>query len=501
LGNTRKIPRDVSGLDSGNVSQLRLKWAFGFPDAMRARSAPAIAGGALYVGSQPGTVYALDLKSGCVRWQFEAGTEVRTGIVVSPWRAGDVSAVPLVYFGDLIGNIFALDARTGHLVWRDHADEHPSTTITAAPTLYKGRLYVSVSSLEEAIIDPTYECCVFRGSVIAYDAVTGSRIWQTYLVPKPEFIGLNAAGAKRFGPAGAAVWNTPAIDVKRNQLTVGTSNDYSTPSAGSDSIVAMDLATGKVKWRYQALAHDSWNTSCQVAPHTLCPEEEGPDYDFGAATILATASNGQDFVLGGAKSGDVFAIDPDTGRLIWKTKVGRGGILAGVYFGMATSGDRVFVPISDLADGRKYKEPAKPGLYALDLKTGKFLWKAPMSAKSCEGRPNCSPGITAAITATSDLVMTGAVDGWLRFYDAATGKILWTFDTAQTFKTVGGEKATGGSIGGGASPIAYHGMVIVPSGYGFATQRPGNVLLMFDTNGKGADFKNSDGNHPVKPIH
>jgi polyvinyl alcohol dehydrogenase (cytochrome) len=338
-----------------------------------------------------------------------------------------------------------------------------------------------VSSLEEANVSPTYQCCKFRGSVLAYDARTGARQWHTFLIKPAHRVGKNVAGAKKFGPAGASIWNTPAIDEKRAQLTVGTGNDYSSPSTdASDAVVALDLATGKVKWVHQAVSNDGWNASCSVPDKALCPQEDGPDYDFGAATMITKASDGRDIVLGGEKSGDVLALDPDDGHQLWKTKVGRGGILAGIYFGMAASGDSVFVPISDMDDGRKYQQPAQPGLYALNLLTGEFLWKAPASPTACEGRKSCSPGIAAAITATPDLVLTGASDGWLRIYDSASGKVLWQFDTVQSFNTVGGGTGMGGAIGGGAAPIAYHGTLIAPSGYGFANQRQGNVLLVFD---------------------
>jgi polyvinyl alcohol dehydrogenase (cytochrome) len=481
-GNTREIPQAVAGLDATSAPHLRLKWAFAFPDSLRARSHPALAGGALYVGSHRGTVYALDRESGCVRWQFEAGAEVRTGLVVAPWRSGDNTAKPLVYFGDLTGNIFALDALTGALVWRQHADEHPSTTITAAPALYQDRLYVSVASLEEANISPHFECCKFRGSVIAYDAASGAKIWQTFLTDKPRMRGRNKAGARMFGPSGVGVWNTPAIDPKRGQLTVGTGDNYSSPTTSdSDSVVALDLGNGKVKWVYQARADDAWNAGCGADPRTLCPKENGPDYDFGAATILATASDGQDYLLAGEKSGDVMALDPDDGHLYWKTKVGRGGILAGVYFGMAVSGDSLFVPISDMPDGRSYQEPAQPGLYALDIRTGQYLWRAPGLPEVCQGRPFCWPGIAGAVTATPALVLAGASDGWVRVYDAASGRVLWQFDTAQSFAALGGGTASGGSMGGGSAPVAFHGALIVPSGYGYASQRPGNVLLMFES--------------------
>jgi polyvinyl alcohol dehydrogenase (cytochrome) len=213
---------------------------------------------------------------------------------------------------------------------------------------------------------------------------------------------------------------------------------------------------------------------------TACPTESGPDYDFGAATILATAGDGRQFVVAASKSGWVYALDPDHGKLVWKTKVGRGGILAGVYFGMATRGDTLFVPINDAPDGRHYDEPARPGLYALDLSTGRYRWKAPTDESVCENRgPLCAPGIAAPVTVADDVVLSGASDGWLRLYSAVSGKVLWQYDTMQDTNTVGGGTARGGSMGGGAGLIAYHGTLIAESGYGFAGRMPGNLMLVF----------------------
>jgi len=479
--NTRHIATKTAGIDAHNVGRLHLKWAVGFEGALRVRSQPALAGGALYLGAQDGRVYALDRASGCERWKFTASAEVRTGIVVSTWKAGDATAHPALYFGDIVGNVYALDAVTGKEIWRDRADPHPSTTLTASPALYEGRLYVPVSSLEEGAAGEKYDCCTFRGSMIAFDARTGKRIWQSYLIDEPKLLGTNAAGSKLYGPSGIALWNTPAIDAKRGVMYFGSGDNYSSPTTkNSDAVIAMDLRTGKIKWVYQALELDAWNGGCAQKGVTACPKENGPDFDFGAAAILATAKNGHQFVLAGQKSGEVYALEPATGKLVWKTRIGHGGILAGVYFGMATTGNAVFVPIHDAPDGRQYALPAQPGLFALDLFTGKNLWQAPMSADVCKDRgPLCAPGINAAVTATDDLVFAGASDGRLRIHDAATGNILWQYDTTPSVKTIGGGVAHGGSMGGGAGPIPYQGDLIVESGYGFAGRMPGNVLLVF----------------------
>jgi polyvinyl alcohol dehydrogenase (cytochrome) len=479
---THYIPNEVAGIDKQNAQALKLKWSLAFPNAVRARSQPALAGGAIFVGSHDGTVFALDRETGCARWTFHAASEVRTGIVAAPWKAGDESADPLLFFGDLIGNVYAVKAKTGVEVWRIRADEHPNVTITAAPNLYKDTLYVSVSSLEvAAVADPSHPCCTFRGSMLALDPATGQEKWRTYTVDQePQVTGKNSAGKDLTGPSGAPIWNTASIDEKRNQLYVGTGENYSSPATGtSDAIFAMDLDTGKVNWVFQATPNDAWNTACENEDKTNCPKEDGPDFDFGAGTMLVSASNGKDYVLAGQKSGMLHAIDPDTGKLVWQEKVGRGGVIAGIHFGIAAQGDTVYAPVSDVPDGNQYDEEARPGMYALDVKTGEYVWKAP-SQSTCGDEQFCHPGYSGAITATDDLVMAGANDGHIRLYDAQTGDVVWDFDTVRDFTTVNGVVARGGSMGGGAAPIAHDGMLVMNSGYGFAGKMPGNVLLVFE---------------------
>jgi polyvinyl alcohol dehydrogenase (cytochrome) len=479
--NTRYVDSRASGLSAANISRLRLKWSFGVKGAIRMASQPALGGGAIYIGGQDGNVYALEQGSGCLRWQFHAPAEVRTGIVVSPWNGGDVSASPHVYFGDLIGNIYAVDAISGDLLWRDHVDAHPASTLTAAPVLRGDRLYVAVSSIEEGV-SGRYDCCTFRGSIVAYEARSGKRVWQSYLLPKAVFRGTTSSGEKMYAPAGLAIWGAPAIDERRGLLYFGTGDSYTSPAPKlSDAIVALRLDTGKIAWSYQATRHDAWNVGCMMKEKPNCPREDGPDHDFGTAAILAADSRGRERVFAGQKSGWVHAVDPDTGQLLWKTRVGRGGLMGGVYFGLAAREDMLFVPVNDAPDGGVHDEAAKPGLYALDVRDGRVLWQAPIDADACKDRgAQCALGIAAPVTATGDLLLAGAGDGELRIYSARSGEKLWHYDTAQTVATVGGGSAHGGSIGGGAGPLVWGGTLIVESGYGFAGRMPGNVMLVFE---------------------
>jgi polyvinyl alcohol dehydrogenase (cytochrome) len=479
--NTRYVDSRSSGLSAANIGNLRLKWAFGVDGAIRMASQPALAGGAIYLGAQDGNVYALDQSSGCLRWQFHAPAEVRTGIVVSSWNRDDVSARPRIYFGDLIGNVYAVDAISGNLGWQDHVDAHPSSTLTAAPVLHGDRLYVAVSSIEEGV-PGKYDCCTFRGSIVAYETRSGKRLWQSYLLPKAVFRARTSNGEKMYGPSGIAIWGAPAIDEQRGLIYFGTGDSYTSPAPKlSDAIVAMRLDTGKIVWSYQATEHDAWNVGCMLKDKPNCPRENGPDHDFGTAAILATDSRGRERVFAGQKSGWVHAVDPDDGHLLWRTRVGRGGLLGGIYFGLATAEDMLFVPVNDAPDGSAHDEAAKPGLYALDVSNGRILWRAPVDADACKDRgAQCTPGIAAPVTATGDLVFTGAGDGKIRVYSAHSGQKLWQYDTTPGVVTVGGGSAHGGSIGGGAGPVVQGGTLIVESGYGFAGRMPGNLMLVFD---------------------
>lgn len=485
--NTRFVPPAVAGLAAADIPRLKLKWAFAFPGATRARSQPTLAGGAAFVGSQDGTVYALDLTTGCVRWSFKADNEVRASPVVETWRAGDSQAKPRVWFGDLDGNAYALDAFTGRLLWKVRVDTHPRLTITGSPRMAEGRLYVPMSSNEwAAAADPAYECCSFRGGVAALDAATGQRLWITYSIPEtPKPNGeRNKAGAAVIAPAGAPVWNSPTIDLKRRRLYVGTGEAYTSPAAGtSDSVLAIDLDNGKLLWHYQSLSGDAWNLACFIGGGPNCPVENGPDLDIGASPILQRLPDGKDLLLVGQKSAHVFALDPETGALRWRVKEGRGGYAGGVHWGMATDATTLYAPNADTIFLGTEKGEAKPGLFAIDPTNGQVKWFAPAPLVCrADQKPACDPGYSAPATAMEGAVFAPGFDGYLRAYNPA-GQLLWSFDTAREYVTVSGETAHGGSIESAGAMVG-DGYVLVNSGYLFGGRMPGNVLLAFTVDGK-----------------
>ena len=476
--NSRYIAAATAALAAKDLGNLAARLAIQFPGANRARSQPTLAAGSIYVGSHSGQVYALDEATGCARWTYVASAEVRTGIVLAPGEQD--GAPPLALFGDVLGNVHAVNAVTGEGIWRQRPDDHPNATITGTPTFHAGRLYVPVSGLEVSLaIDPYYECCTLRGSVAAYDARSGEMLWKSYTIAEPAVVqSQNRAGTNMYGPSGAVIWNSPSIDEQRNQLYVGTGENMSSPATlTSDAIFAIDLDSGAVNWVFQATGNDVWNVACDTAADHSCPPEGGPDFDFGAATLLVTTSEGRDLVLSGQKSGVVHALDPDTGAVVWQNQVGRGGVQGGVHFGMAVAGDTLFVPISDMPDGREYPRPSKPGLHAVDIRTGALKWYTP-NPNRCEGRLYCNTGISQAVTVAGDLVYAGAMDGILRVHDAQTGTVLWEIDTTTNFTTTTGGETFGGSFGGAAGPIVQDGNLVLSSGYGLYNHMAGNLLLV-----------------------
>jgi polyvinyl alcohol dehydrogenase (cytochrome) len=483
---SRLIPASVAQLAPQEIPRLKLKWALDFHGAIRARSQPTFGMGMLFVGSQNGTVFALDPASGCLRWKFRAGAEVRTPVVLGVEQGAAPTAATLAFFGDIIGRVYAVNAATGKLAWKVRADDHPSATITGAPVYHAGKLYVPVSSLEEAAVDASYPCCKFRGSMLALKASSGVKIWKTYTVEKPAVVtGKTKAGIATRGPSGVPIWNSPSLDVKRGLLYVGTGNNYSWPATHlSDSVVAFDMATGKIRWHWQSVSDDAWNVACMLNVGG-CPENAGPDFDIGAGTLLLNM-DGRDVIAVGRKDGTVFALDAQKhDQPLWQLKLGRGSIQGGVQFAMAWDQSRLYVPISDMAnanDGAVYKEPAKPGLYALNPATGALLWSHPAD-DVCAQRPGCDAGILAAVTAIPGAVFAGHMDGRVRAYDSNDGKVLWSYDTTPEVITLSGAKAHGGSIGG-PGPMVFGGMVYVNSGYGLYGHMPGNVLLAFSVDGR-----------------
>jgi polyvinyl alcohol dehydrogenase (cytochrome) len=467
-GNSRFQPSP--GIAAADVPRLKLKWAFAFPNANSSYGQPAIAGGRVYVGADTGFVYSLNAADGCVNWSFKAAAGVRTAITIGPEH--------LAYFGDIKGNVYAVDANTGAQVWKQRADTHPIARITGAPKLEGGRLYVPVSSLEESGAGiPKYPCCTFRGSVVAYDARSGKQIWKAYAIPEePKPVKKTSIGTQLWGPAGAGIWSSPAIDVARRAVYVATGNGYTEPAAeASDAVLAFSMDTGKRLWVKQLMSKDAYVRDCpgKYRPNVptankseTCPDNLGPDMDFGNSPILRKLPDGRTLIVIGQKDGHAWALDPaKQGSVVWDRMLGpgldNGG--GGMQWGSAADDKQAYFPVTR----------GGLGLAALKLTTGEIAWRANPAVDSW-----------APATVIPGVIFSGSFTGTIYAYSTVDGHALWQYDTAKEFTTVNGAEAKGGNMSG-PGPVVAGGMLLVPSGYSdlFGGTAPrGNVLLAFTAN-------------------
>ena len=435
-------------------------------------------------------------KSGCTYWQFEAGKPVRSAVVIGPRGAGWAA-----YFGAAGANVYAIDALTGTMLWTIKVDQYPTAIITGAPTLVGTTLFVPVSSYEEAKArDASYRCCTFRGSVVALDAALGKILWKTYTIAQEAKPGaLSTAGSQMMGPSGAAIWSAPTFDSASQRLYVTTGDNYSDPTTEmSDAFLALGAGSGDLAWARQITSGDAFTVACPKGMN--CPKSNGPDFDFGSSAVLASLSDGGRILVAGQKSGVVTALDPDHGgEIVWQKRVGNGGKLGGVQWGVAADENNLYVAVSDpqfhpvepTTPGAQSLGPASSvtllidsnaggGLWALKLETGEEVWRTPHPG--CGDVPGCSPAQSAAVSAIPGLVFSGGLDGHLRAYLAESGKIAWDMDTKGDYQGVNGVVAKGGSIDGGGA-VVVDGTVYVGSGSGFVGTAPGNALLAYSIDG------------------
>jgi polyvinyl alcohol dehydrogenase (cytochrome) len=439
---------------------------------------PAVDATRVYVPDWAGNLYAVDKMTGAVAWQ--ASIPAITGVGGNKVRATPAFTDTTLVVGDQGpfgggGRVIALDKSTGATRWVTQVDTNPAAIITQSATIFDGVVYVGVASQEELLsaVVPGYVCCSFRGSMVALDLTTGEILWKTYLAPE--------------GFPGVAVWgSSPAIDPKRGSVYIATGNNYDVPDdvlacvaahEGSpteqaaclpaddlfDSIVALDMRTGAVRWATKALPFDAWTVDCFpfIGDGSNCPEPAGPDYDFGQAPqlfkVAAGVSKGRELLGAGQKSGQYWALDPDTGQVVWETQAGPGGTAGGLQWGSAVDGKRVYtanansnlVPFQGSTDGV---------WSALDASTGEILWQTrPPHGGSTSGPATTAHGVVFGCSLDPD--------GYMYALDAASGAVLWQF-------------ASGGGCLSGAA--ISNGMVYWGSGYrNFDFSTPNNKLYAF----------------------
>src|SRR5262249_38712352 len=241
-----------------------------------------------------------------------------------------------------------------------------------------------------------------------------------------------------FGPAGAGVWSSPTVDARRRVVYVATGNGYTEPAAsGSDAVIAFDLDTGRRVWTRQVMANDAYIRDCpgkyrpQVPADNkseTCPDDLGPDMDFGNAPILRPLANGRSLIVVGQKDGHAWALDPDReGAVVWSRQVGLGldGGGGAIMWGPAADDRLAYFPVT--------RAMRTLGVAALRLDTGELAWRA-----------SPADGGAAPVTVIPGLLFFGSSAGMLYAYSTADGKALWQFDTARAFETVNDVPARGG---------------------------------------------------------
>jgi polyvinyl alcohol dehydrogenase (cytochrome) len=462
-----------NGISAKNVNKLNTKWTFTTGGDVSARA--AVVNDVAYIPDWAGYLYAVRASNGKLIWSHQLSDYGLSAGTVS--RTSPAVVNGLVYIGTQYvssgptGWLLAIDAKTGALVWKMQPDtSNPFPVITASPVVAGGNVYVGMTSNEEfAASNSGYVCCSASGSVVAVNAATGVKLWQTLTVA--------------LGYSGGAVWGSnPVVDEARRTVFVGTGNNYGHPTdptylacvAGggsaaaclspydhADSILALNMDTGAIKWATRLMnwnqpgvanGSDDWNTACFTSPFTNCPSPPpGPDYDFGSAPneITYQSATGPKTIIGaGQKSGIYYALDPDNGAVLWQTPVGPGSSLGGMEWGSATDGTRIYVAIANLY-GIPYAAGSAGSWAALDPATGKILWQT--------ADPNGAIDI-GPVAVANGVVYAGSMGGpssttvpTMFALDAATGKTLWSF-------------APGSSVNAGATIV--NSRVYWGSGYG-----------------------------------
>ncbi|RVW82346.1 Polyvinylalcohol dehydrogenase [Vitis vinifera] len=452
LSNSRSRSIEEPLINPLLISKLRLKWKFFTGDDTTAT--PAVAHGVVYFPSWNGYLYAVNAFSGALVWRQHLGE--LTGLSPAGWLLPSIGLA-----GHLCGPLFwihVLDLKSPRLEPLLRVCIHSSSCFTIMG------FYVGVSSLEVTL--PAEQCCTFRGSMAKLDIQTGAVLWRTYTIP-------DNAG-KLGGYSGAAIWgSSPAIDTKRNLVYIGTGNLYNAPAEVQqcqanrnnqtipsqpdqciapdvhfDSILALELDSGKIRWFRQFGGYDVFYFVCLVPNNPACPTGPNLDADFGEAPMLLTIfPNGtrRDVVVAVQKSGFAWALDRDTGDIVWFNVsisenillAGLGGLEGGGVWGAATDGKRVYTNIVN---------------------------NAGVSNETAHG----------PVTVTNGVVFAGSVAPSGPFYamDAETGTIIWTYNTNAT-------------VYGGAS-VSY-GCVYLGHGYSVSLARfhptwtRGNSVFAFCT--------------------
>jgi polyvinyl alcohol dehydrogenase (cytochrome) len=499
--NTRTLTAKQAGLTKAELSNMEVAWAIAFPGSTQMRAQPAVVGKTVFLPvADAGAMYAFDVSNPakpCVQWVYKTanGSPLRS----SPAYGVIADGRGVLAFGGLDSTLHLVDAKTGKAIWTKKVGAYSWSITTGTPTILKDRIIVPVAQYEISVAGQNNQvCCNNHGYILSLNPKDGAQQWRYDTMEDAKPLKNRGDGKMVFGPSGAPIWNSPSVDEKRGLIYFGTGESNSPPvSPNTDALIAIGLADGKQKWSMQATAKDIFTSGCGPSPR---PEQLNcfgdtvfRDADFGASFVLGHLKRGVDVVYAGQKAGTVFAMQPETGALLWRTPLGTGGALGGVHWGIAFHDDTLFAPVS--AVGRSLPgEPVDPdkiksGMYALDANTGVIKWQF-VSVPDCAGdrikrMPACqrSAGFSTAPAVIDGTVIEGALDGYLYVLDEATGKQLWKYDTTLPITTINGVPGKGGSIDA-ASITAADGLLFVNSGYSQFGEQAGNLFIAFKPKGK-----------------
>lgn len=383
--NNRNQSAEATGLSAKDMPRLELAWSIAFPKTPTMRSQPVVVGNTIFIAAtDAGRLYALDTDTGCVKWMYASDMTLRSSLA---FAEGVNGAPASILMGDAAGRVHAVNATTGAKLWVTDVKLTDVNRVTGAPVVLKDRVYVPVSAIEVNFTQfDDYECCKGQGAVVALNLTTGDKVWTGRTMPEATPQLISKAGTQQWGPSGAIIWSTPAIDETRGVLYAGSGENTSWPATDtSDAIIAYDLQTGDRRWTFQATEADIWNYACGRggANCTYPGEYHSPDFDFGGSALLAKTPSGRELIVAGQKSGVVWALDPDrSGEVVWSNRIGRGAANGGIHWGIAFDGKRIFAPLND--PNSSYANPNwGPGIHALDVETGAIVWSYKPTAADC----------------------------------------------------------------------------------------------------------------------
>jgi polyvinyl alcohol dehydrogenase (cytochrome) len=476
LSDTRNQPQE-SIINPSNVSQLAVRWSL--PTKAGVEATPAVVNGVVYFEDRSGTFYAVSAASGQLLWSHLIADW--SGLATDRSRGDPTVSGNTLYIGEQGGHygtyvngqltgagakLLAVDTATGNLLWRTQLDPFALATVTSSPVVYNGVVYIATAVGPEEDISasaPSYPCCSGQGSVVALNAFSGQIIWQRSMLP--------ALPSNPNGYSGASIWgSTPVVDSVRSQLYVTTGNNFWVPqdvqtcigtarAMGqpltvcdsvsnfaqdyADSIVALDLATGNIKWAYRADVYDVYNAGCSLMLGT-CPSPRGNDTDFAAGPNLFTVtvnSNSVPAVGAGNKQGIYYVVNATNGKKLWSTRVGPG--IGGRQWGTATDGQRIYMAFGGLQHKSYTLQPSgvtwNGGSWtALDVNSGQILWQTPTTG-TCTNPKNGTTGgcgTEGPISLSNGVMYAGQINkakgaSTMFAFDASTGKVLWQFATGQ----------------------------------------------------------------------